>query len=748
LRDLYRWVMWRYTWADDREEWAKVPLNQAEDAASSTNPKTWQRFSIIDLFFNNRKKGKFDGPGIVLGPDETAGLHLGGVDLDDVVGPDGTLAPLAQEVLAALNGIAYAEYSPSGTGIKLFLYGQVAPAWKKRSKIQPGGGHVEFYSASRYFTVTGRVLGTPPATWPDATEALRALQRQFCEPQTEPAATPVARNLSNRSMSDDQLWTKMFNSKNGEAIRRLWEGDTSGYVGDSEADMALASHLMWWTNNDAARADAMFRTSGLFRPKWDRKCKGEIKYGQWTLQKAAATDGGYDPSRGRGTATVGDPVSEQTVETPTVEQTTPTVEMPAEPEPPDPSIPTDPGPFPESLLRVPGFVGEVMAYTLATAFRRSPQLALAGALALLGTLTGRKVRDGLNTRTNVYILGVAPSGGGKDRPRVVNKEILAAAQATARLGGESLASASGLVTAVADNLAVLFQLDELGRILKTLNDPRSPAHLYGIITKLMHLYSSAGNLYKGDSYADSSYNKEINQPHACLLGTTVPQSLYAGLTKESVTDGFLSRMLIFEDHAMPPKQRPDVAALPTSIIDTARWWANYSPGGNLGWENPTPRVIDITVGAQGILDTFDSETEEHRVVLGDPYGALWTRAMEKAGKLALLFACSRAAENSIIDEPAAEWACALSCYLTRRMAFLAHRQVADGEYDAKRQRVFQVIQEAGSNGIDQSQLTRRTQWIRKRERDEILDALLEAEDIGQSSVATGGRLRRVFISRR
>ena len=42
-------------------------------------------------------------------------------------------------------------------------------------------------------------------------------------------------------------------------------------------------------------------------------------------------------------------------------------------------------------------------------------MALGAAIALQGTLSGRKVRDEVNTRPNVYCLGVCPSGQGKER---------------------------------------------------------------------------------------------------------------------------------------------------------------------------------------------------------------------------------------------------------------------------------------------------------------------------------------------
>ena len=53
----------------------------------------------------------------------------------------------------------------------------------------------------------------------------------------------------------------------------------------------------------------------------------------------------------------------------------------------------DPGPIPDDLLHVPGFVSEVMQFTLANAPYPNVALAFCGALALQSYLCGRKVCD-------------------------------------------------------------------------------------------------------------------------------------------------------------------------------------------------------------------------------------------------------------------------------------------------------------------------------------------------------------------
>jgi putative DNA primase/helicase len=72
-------------------------------------------------------------------------------------------------------------------------------------------------------------------------------------------------------MSDRELLVNMLASQNGVRLRALWRGDWKNRYGSrSEADLALAGCLLWWSRGDASQADRLFRQSGLYRPKWDR----------------------------------------------------------------------------------------------------------------------------------------------------------------------------------------------------------------------------------------------------------------------------------------------------------------------------------------------------------------------------------------------------------------------------------------------------------------------------------------------
>ena len=91
-----------------------------------------------------------------------------------------------------------------------------------------------------------------------------------------PPLTETIRSTPRRPVGDDgALLERMFAAINGAPILALWRGDTSSHGDDdSAADLALCSHLAFWTGGDAGRVDGMFRHSGLMRPKWDER-RGE-----------------------------------------------------------------------------------------------------------------------------------------------------------------------------------------------------------------------------------------------------------------------------------------------------------------------------------------------------------------------------------------------------------------------------------------------------------------------------------------
>ena len=161
---------------------------------------------------------------------------------------------------------------------------------------------------------------------------------------------------------------------------------------------------------------------------------------------------------------------------------------------------------------------------------------------------GRKYRTENNTRSNLYVVGIAESGAGKNHSRVVINELFRHANLIPYLGGNKIASGAGLLAAIQRQPAVLFQLDEFGMFLSAAADrKRSPRYVCEILDLLTELYTTAGTTYFGTEYASNQANnahRAIHQPCACVYGTTTPVHFWQALQAANVADGSLARFLI------------------------------------------------------------------------------------------------------------------------------------------------------------------------------------------------------------
>lgn len=421
--------------------------------------------------------------------------------------------------------------------------------------------------------------------------------------------------------------------------------------------------------------------------------------------------------------------------------------------------PRDPGPFPVHLLEVPGFIGRVMAYDLVTAPKPQPILALAGAISLMATLAGRKVRDSRGSRTNLQIVGVAPSSAGKENARKVVKRVLHDAGAAALVGPEDLSSDAAMLSALEISPASVFLIDEFGRFLRTAADPRQSPHLYAVVTTLLKLYSSADIAMNAKGYSDAKRNKVIDQPCCVLYGTTVPSHLMESLSLDSLSDGFVGRLLFFEaaDYGRYNDGHEELE-VPEDIVRSARaWHAFRGSGGDLAGEHPSPWRVETEPEAEIRFRELRTLADAQPEGLGR---AIWGRTLQKARQLALVRACSAASDppapvagahpepptwDAAVRLPDAVWACELAAYLTRRMIWLAHIWVADSEFDRKQKRVLRYVNAAGGR-MTHNELTRKLQRMTPRERQEIIHNLLETKQLRMETEQTGGPKRVIYVA--
>jgi putative DNA primase/helicase len=281
LKEHGRWVTWNWTFNPNKgghhHGWDKPPKDpKTGKLASSTNPDTWSTFedAVISLNCN-----ALDGVGFNLHDLDGIVVH----DLDGCRDPETGVITHESMNIVRLVG-AYWEISPSGTGIRGICRGYKTGCRVEASKGGSVNGAQYDGSAGRYITLTGHLLAESTAdicdAHPSGIEAAYALMFPTRESQPGPKAEPKSVNFD-----DLTLLEKAWKAANGAKFSRLWDGDFSNYQSQSEADLALCSHLAFWTGGDIARIDALFQQSGLMREKWIER-RGNLTYGQSTIAKA------------------------------------------------------------------------------------------------------------------------------------------------------------------------------------------------------------------------------------------------------------------------------------------------------------------------------------------------------------------------------------------------------------------------------------------------------------------------------
>jgi hypothetical protein len=147
LRAIPAWILWRYQQFDGEKKPRKMPYwaNGNRRYGDQGSPLDRDNLTSFDVAREAAIRGGFDGVGFA--PLEDFGYTF--LDFDNCVDDEGRIPP---EIMAIV-GRTYAEYSPSGKGVRAVLKGDLG---NRKSHGEPYG--VETFSSRGYVTFTGYIL--------------------------------------------------------------------------------------------------------------------------------------------------------------------------------------------------------------------------------------------------------------------------------------------------------------------------------------------------------------------------------------------------------------------------------------------------------------------------------------------------------------------------------------------------------------------------------------------------------------
>ncbi|KGL46228.1 DNA primase [Listeriaceae bacterium FSL A5-0209] len=273
LKELKQWCAYKLVWDEERSKHKKIPMNANSGSyGDSTDESTWADFTTA---LASIEKFEFDGIGFYFKP-PYFGVDIDGVqdEIEDYF--YGDTENIVGEFIQSLS--SYTEYSVSGTGLHIIARGDLPEGGRRKN-------NVEMYNNGRFFVMTGKVIDNY-ATVNDGSTAIKHLHEKYIG--SNKSTNQIKQQMSSNNLSTNEILKKAYGSQNGPYFKTLFEGEWESYYNSqSDADLAFANMLAFWTAADYEKMDEIFRNSGLMRDKWDQK-RGQNTYGQITLGKAIA----------------------------------------------------------------------------------------------------------------------------------------------------------------------------------------------------------------------------------------------------------------------------------------------------------------------------------------------------------------------------------------------------------------------------------------------------------------------------
>ncbi|MFC6823741.1 hypothetical protein, partial [Halopelagius fulvigenes] len=287
LKEMVQWVCWGYRKRDGKD--TKPPLSPVEGHtfAKSNDPKTWGTYEEA-VEYHEREDTNTEGIGFMLSEQDV----IAALDLDGCVHPETKeIEPWAEDIVARAD--SYTEFSPSITGLRIFVVGILPGGRNKRKQertldmpewvVEEKNAEVEMYDDVRYMTYTGDQLPDTPDDVQKRANAIKEIHAEYVaddEADTSPPAQAASPNSVDVSADDSTEYTNEFgttleqvrewDNKLNNLLTHLEPGFPLPNDDDSPSgyDYSAVAKLLFWRFDDRDIANILRRYRN--RDKLDR----------------------------------------------------------------------------------------------------------------------------------------------------------------------------------------------------------------------------------------------------------------------------------------------------------------------------------------------------------------------------------------------------------------------------------------------------------------------------------------------
>jgi len=585
------------------------------------------------------------------------------IDLD--VKDDAPISATERQIALVDGMTTYTEVSQSGTGLHLWLKGEVKGAIKTNE--------MEVYSRERFIICTGNVYkDLPIADDPTVIEFFNARVQERAEslnfvdaPQTK---------------SDEEIVKAAFEGDHSGKFACLMAGEWQKYeeimrrqgsyeftFDASQADSAFMTIITYYTRNVeqckrlwrmSALADVTKRYPGNVTEQrkkaknlgTDYKLLRAIKYGvhkndtDAKLKKQMADD-----AREASQALI---AKAKAVAQGNVEELIGTVP-----------------PVAGELAYPPGMMGELARYFQSQSIKPIKDFAIAEALAVASGLFGRTYNIS-GTGLNTYLMMLAPSGSGKSALSKNPENLMTMLERSHGVIGarqfimsKRFTHENSMFQEFKDRSQFCQCLSEFGKVFKNMVSENNSGGALATVRECMtDMYSKSGmfDVAGGMRYATAERSVDLGYPVGySFLGESVPEPFFESITPDMFTDGFMSRFLIMHYQGEVPYDTVYQAKEPPQHL--LQHLVQAATGAvralmDINSVNVTQVGLDAWSGkwfADFSRECTDKVNEHKSAPV---IASLWTRANLKVLKLAALLATMDCPSRPVIEQAHVEWA--------------------------------------------------------------------------------------------
>ncbi len=312
------------------------------------------------------------------------------------------------------------------------------------------------------------------------------------------------------------------------------------------------------------------------------------------------------------------------------------------------ATPVEPTPAPTGrkcfdLATEPGLLGDLARWSLAYAFRPIAEFAQLSALAVLAPLFARRFATPTGLGLNLYLVGLATTGSGKEALIGAPPAALDAAGLGFLIGPGDFTSDSAIEVALRARPNFLAPIDEVGEFVGAAQHRNAAGFSRTIRKSLLELHSKSrpDGRWTGKQKADATHDKAADplySPSLSILVASTGSGFFESLTESNISDGFINRLVVVQggragelnlDHTRT-KVPPALSKALTSAYD-------LSSAGNLA---PSTARDALSPPKMRHVPWAHDGAEEAWMAIWD-----WQRLAEDAGRAGIT---GRAAANVLV----------------------------------------------------------------------------------------------------